>query len=77
MDASQEAELASLGDRRGAVAHPQFAVDLVEMPLGGPDGDRQLLGDFTIGEPATQMSNDLDLGLAQDLALRHGSLLSS
>src|SRR5262249_19632181 len=66
--------LASQSHRLSRAADAQLAVDLVQMPLGSPFGDREFVGDVavrqTIGDEA--QNPQLDLAERFDRRLRRG-----
>ena len=61
---------AGLRERLGAAGHAELAVDLVEVPLGGAQGDTDPVGYVLVGEPLVQQAQYDELGVAERLEER-------
>ncbi len=66
----QQAEGACLSHGLRAIAHVQFAVDVVEVRLDRALGDEELLGDLLVRQTLGDQGEDLALALAQRLDQR-------
>jgi hypothetical protein len=54
----------------GTVVHVQLVKDVGGVPLGGPDGDDQLLGDLAVRPAGGHQTQHVQLALSQDAWLR-------
>ena len=55
----QQLKLTRQRDRLSAIAHMQFAINLVQVPLGSADSDHQSIGNLAIREASGDETKNL------------------
>ena len=76
----EQAELAGVGDRFGPAAHPELAVDGLDLAADGVDRDRQLPADLSGGQLGGEQPQDREFSLGEgrgNLGCRRGAVLSA
>jgi hypothetical protein len=63
----QQLKLTRQSNRLGAIAHVQFAVNLVQVPLRSADGDHEPLRNVAIREATCDQTQDFQLSLTERL----------
>src|SRR5438552_12764420 len=72
--ASQQAQLARLGHGGRAIAYVKLSKNPVQMSFRGPYGDRQLVRDLLIAEPAAHSPKNFGFSRAEQLVLHDARL---